>query len=363
MTSRRILPALVMASFVLVPNAVSLEPAHAGEITMRYASPTGTDLAECTIGDPCSITRAINQASSGSHVFIEPGTYGSPQPLKHELYNPDPLTVQASDPANPPRIVSHSDEAAILLYGSTVSHLVLISSASTTGLFLEGGSGDHIAVFASKGGYGACSIYNARLTDSLCAETHRGDPAIGMSEGGSGTDASILRGVTAIASGKHGIGLNSAESGLTTSISVTNSIIRGDQTDIRLFASGGSMAGTFRHTAFRPHATDVTGGATIKANKSNVARAPKFVDPNGGNFQEKRSSPTVNAGAKDPAGDTDLAGNPRTLGSAPDIGAFELAPAPAIHKLKVVNVHGKTAKLTALVSSEGLRTHARIVAT
>lgn len=56
---------------------------------------------------------------------------------------------------------------------------------------------------------------------------------------------------------------------------------------------------------------------------------PTFVNAAARDFHEADGSPTIDAGVADPSlGSLDLDGNPRTLGSAPDIGAFERSNPP-----------------------------------
>ena len=64
------------------------------------------------------------------------------------------------------------------------------------------------------------------------------------------------------------------------------------------------------------------------AGTGNISVAPLFVDAGAGDYRQAPGSPTVDAGTTDPdLGTTDLDGDARTLGSAPDIGADELVPA------------------------------------
>jgi len=61
-----------------------------------------------------------------------------------------------------------------------------------------------------------------------------------------------------------------------------------------------------------------------------VSGGPGFVDPSGGNYRLAAGSPLIDAG--DPAGlaagesSTDLDGNPRIVGAAHDVGAYEFQP-------------------------------------
>ena len=69
----------------------------------------------------------------------------------------------------------------------------------------------------------------------------------------------------------------------------------------------------------------------------NIQQDPQFVDPENGDFHLKPSSPCIDAGTADPPElpDSDFEGDPRIVGSAPDIGADEyyigqLVPIPDI---------------------------------
>jgi hypothetical protein len=63
----------------------------------------------------------------------------------------------------------------------------------------------------------------------------------------------------------------------------------------------------------------------------NIGADPKFVNPAGGDYRLQSSSPCLNTGTASVPGlpATDLDGGPRILGSAPDMGAYELWTASA----------------------------------
>ena len=81
---------------------------------------------------------------------------------------------------------------------------------------------------------------------------------------------------------------------------------------------------------------DVTGvGRATGSQRSPTSAAtrpppPVFVDAANGDYREAAGSPTIDAGIADQLGPLDLAGNTRVLGSAPDIGAYEFVPPPAV---------------------------------
>ena len=72
------------------------------------------------------------------------------------------------------------------------------------------------------------------------------------------------------------------------------------------------------------------GEAKVIDGGGNQTAPPVFVNAENGDFREAAGSPTIDAGIADQLGPLDLAGNPRILGAAPDIGAYEFVPPPAV---------------------------------
>ena len=66
----------------------------------------------------------------------------------------------------------------------------------------------------------------------------------------------------------------------------------------------------------------------FKDGGGNRNAAPLFVDPTHGDYREAEGSPTIDGGAPQEVGSLDLAGGPRIIGGAPDMGAFEFVPGP-----------------------------------
>ncbi len=65
------------------------------------------------------------------------------------------------------------------------------------------------------------------------------------------------------------------------------------------------------------------GDAKVIDGGGNQSAPPLFVDAENRNYHEAAGSPTIDAGIAGELGPLDLDGNPRVLGPAPDIGAFE----------------------------------------
>ena len=98
------------------------------------------------------------------------------------------------------------------------------------------------------------------------------------------------------------------------------------------------------------------GEATVTDAGGNQTAAPAFVNAAAGDYREAAASPTIDAGVADQLGATDLAGNPRTLGGAPDIGAYEFVPPvvrPAqIESLSIAPKAFRTANIGGAISSK-----------
>jgi hypothetical protein len=120
-------------------------------------------------------------------------------------------------------------------------------------------------------------------------------------------------------------------------VNVTNSILSGGSDgDIDLAAGPSeSMIIKLSHCDFATE-IDHTGGLDSFTATGTVKARPQYADPGVFRFEEAPRSPTINAGAPDPDNDrTDLDGSPRTIGKAPDIGAYEITQRPTVHAVLV----------------------------
>lgn len=155
--------------------------------------------------------------------------------------------------------------------------------------------------------------FDATITDSLVHTAGDGQPALSVVQG-----TVNLRNVTAVASPGSSYGIRTA--GFNATLIARNTIARGSAGDVSV--QPGDTA-TLSHSNFRstgPGITDAGGNQTGD---------PLFRDiPS--DFRLQPDSPAIDAGTDDPLnGPTDLEGNPRRLGAATDIGAYETARPPA----------------------------------
>ncbi len=155
----------------------------------------------------------------------------------------------------------------------------------------------------------------------------------------------------AVGTGSSGVvaGYESVAAGAFT-LELENSIARGARICVPLGSNGGPGNIAVTHSNFET-VVPVNGGQVIDGG-GNQSAAPLFVDAEGGDYREASGSPTIDAGIAGQLGPLDLTGNSRTLGSAPDIGAYEFVPAPqppvaaagALESLKLSKARFRAAK-------------------
>ena len=233
-----------------------------------------------------------------------------------------------------PRIVFSTGQM-IATPGASLTRLALSRSSGiplVLGLF--GATGSRLLLESGTGL--PVEMRESLLRDSLVRQTGENLPAI------QATNDNILRNVTAIATGAGSTGISTFGSDrfmpppdcdFTGTLNMQNTIARGVEWDL---ASTG--------TAKCPAPIDV-GHSSYRAGKVRLSGAGASVNDLGGNqtsvepllaaagFRQLPGSPTIDAGVITPEnGPTDFDGEPRTQGSAPDIGADEtlLPPLPPI---------------------------------
>ncbi len=156
--------------------------------------------------------------------------------------------------------------------------------------------------------------------------------------------APVLRNVTAIAPGdqSYGLRLLAQNSNPPAGAVVRNGVFRGgsadvsidpDQAEIPLPPSACPTPPCFSPPRYATpltltHSNFVTSEGTLAPGSgSNQSGDPMFANLAGGDLHPRAGSPLIDAGTADPAnGPTDLDGRSRTLGPAPDIGAYEFPP-------------------------------------
>lgn len=306
------------------------------QAAQRYAAPGASPAASCAQAAPCSLATAVNEASPGDEVIVESGVYATTVPLI-----PPESTFVHGDFAGPvPKVTAAlSNTVFVAPPNSTLSYVEVEDTASSaTGIFCVTGAKVErvVARVAGNQPVGLSAVNNCAVRDSLTVASGPQATAL-LAYGYEPAPTGTARNVTAIASGAEAVAVKAqhgpTERG-TSTFDVRNSILDGAKTDLLATESGfNGETGTYEWVAdivvSNSNFDRATPGAvaTIADAGGNQAVAPLFVDAAGGDYREALGSPTIDAGASDPSiGTLDLAGNPRTLGAAPDIGAYELAP-------------------------------------
>jgi hypothetical protein len=302
--SRKLAP-FVAALLVLVASPTA-------QAAQRYAAPGGSTTSQCPAADPCTVERAVNGAAAGDEVIAVSGVYTITAPL-----NPRGALDLHGDPdAVWPRIIASAKVSGTLLTfkGGTLTHISLEGvNPDRPALDLQAGVADGIRVLSSDGNGATVSLTDdgTILRNSIVRSL---DPKLGANalDVKNGHGSAMLRNVTVIAGAGSGTGIRCEAKDGTASI--VNAIVRGNAADID--ADSGCTAA---YSNFRPaFSTGLVPGT------GNQSGEPLFAD---GAYRPAAGSPTIDAGALDAfSSSPDPDGRPRSLGTAPDIGAYEYLP-------------------------------------
>jgi hypothetical protein len=330
-----------IASFIFL----ALAPAALGA---RYAAPKGEG-SECTQEKPCALREAVSGAKAGDEVIVTSGTYEVTPPA---ISAPPATNVQIhGDQSGPmPKISAGFGGPVFTLTqaGDSLSYLEIENNAN---------GGEAVVCFGSRlerlkariVGMGATGVFMASdctVRNSLFRVEGGASHGLLGAEGTSGNTAASARNVTVIASGSNSTGAVSeynegAEGSFT--LELVNSILQGTEQDLEaITGSKGPGNISVTHSNFDT-SKPVGEKAKVIDGGGNQTAPPLFVDAENRDYREAAGSPTIDAGIAGELGPLDLAGNPRTLGAAPDIGAYEAlslpkAPLPVIPELQSLNV-------------------------
>lgn len=329
-----------------IAAALCLAAPLAASAATRYASPTGTGASPCLQTAPCSIETALSNAGpegleNGDTVLLAPGTY---EPAA-ELDVPRIGVTVAGEPGQPAPLIDAVGVRGLWLPNvGTVRdlHIRTASSSTSFGLLLTRPGSVVERVESSGKASAGCGFTGTAVRDTVCSAI----PSPGAGEGValfvSGptveTYETTLTNVTAIG-GYTGIGAAANENS-TVLVNATNTIASGGLTDIvaNSLATTAPVLINLSHSNFEQIETEGTEShVTSPSAAGNQTAAPLFVDEAGGNYREQATSPTRLAGdlAAVLAGETDLAGNPRTTNCdgtiGVDIGAYQYeCPTPPL---------------------------------
>jgi hypothetical protein len=339
------------------------------QAAQRFAAPTEQGTGDCSNeANACELPEAFNKATTGDEVILSgnDGTYGTPRaPITSTLRARSrvyALDVHGAAGQPRPMIYSSAEEAMQLLgtlngQGFAVSDIDIEHLARGSGLEITG-TADHVLVHSTASGDAVCSITGSAesassLTDSACIGDGTSDYALfEQNEGHSGTATITLRNDTFEAPASDSYGISASANGMNANLFATNVIAHGGFRDIDTFQeNAGGVSFALDHCNYATAQAEAGSSITAAGTSTDQTAPPVFLDAAGDDFREAPSSPTIDAGADDPVpGDTDLDGNPRTIGAATDIGAFEASEAPGVSVGAITALTMSTATVNAAVN-------------
>lgn len=258
--------------------------------------------------------------------MVLPGSY----PVTVSLQSTLGISVQGVVGMARPVITSSATNALRLVGGgSRVAQLTLVHT----------GAGRALDVFSSETvervdvrseGSAACFIGpNNRVRDSLCVTTDSDGAAVATDANSLGVHTLRLRNVTAIATGPSGKGINAALGQDGDLVVDLRNVIASGST-VRDPQDASSVTVVAAYSNYDTVGGSGAGTMTAPGTSTNQTAPPVFADTTG--YHQAAASPTVDKGAGDGhTGTTDLDGDNRQVGPAPDIGVDEyVAPQPDV---------------------------------
>jgi hypothetical protein len=308
--------------------------ASTAEGDQRYADSESTGPEPCVESAPCSLKQAVDNAKSNDEVIVRSGVYIlastdiEVSPEKTGVY------IHGDFSAPRPTIVGSYPGSLVGMFGpeGRLAYLdITNNSNSQTVTCYPGVTIERVRVAVK--GTGARAVDQADsclIRDSVVRAEGESSVAISAFGGFASSSAGAVRNVTAIAIGPKTVALKARGSlvpaGTYTS-NVRNSILSGDLYDIQSVAGGaGASNVTVAYSNFDVARQEPT--TLLAEGSGNQSSPPQFLNAGAGDYREAAGSPTIDSGADEKLGSSDFDGNPRFLGSAPDIGAFEFVPPP-----------------------------------
>jgi hypothetical protein len=306
--------------------------AAGAQAAQRYAAP-GAAGVDCTVQEPCSFPDAVNGASANDEVIVMAGEYTISGAPLNVVYGGLQIHGDLAGPM--PRVVAElGGWPAINMSaeGSSLSYIEVVNT-ETEAVGVRCMSASRVegvrALGVGEGAAGLVQLGNCLVRDSLLRGEGTNSLGIESLAVNSGEPASTVRNVTAIAAGPNSVGIQSrytGPSGGHHTLVLSNSIGGGGQFDLRAEDSANGP-GVIAVSNSNFDSFSALGAASVSGAANQLA-PPVFVDAAAADYREAAGSPTIDAGSTEGIGALDLAGNPRSLGAAPDIGAFEFVPLP-----------------------------------
>ncbi len=334
------------AIFATASSLLVVWPAAAAT---RYASPTGGTEEPCASASPCTLAWAVQNAKEGDEVIVLPGPAYS---IGKRIEGSVALNVHGPVTGPLPELDYASTEmpSGPVLYlptGSSISRLHIVGTHAGDELVFVPYSGvaDDLLIEAKASKQTLAQLPGASvLRDSVLESGPSAEELVGVANPTiDPSTAGFLRNVTVELPGSGSVAVQAAgvcfpeipeprcDAIFSSSpeIDVANSILRGAALDFnatRVQLGSQTYLGHIKishsnYRAGRLHEDVAKEITDLGGNQTGVE--PSLTS----DYHEMAPSATIDAGLSDAqVGTVDLDGNPRTLGSALDIGAFEFVP-------------------------------------
>jgi hypothetical protein len=300
----------------------------------RYAGPESSGPEPCVESAPCSLKQAVDNAKSNDEVIVGPGIYILSSTSIEVAPEKTGVYIHGDFSATRPTVVGSFPGSLVGMFGpeGRLAYLDITNNANSQtvtcypGVILE-----RLRVaLKGTGGKAVNQGDTCLIRDSIVRAEGESSVAISAFGAFASSSAGAIRNVTAIATGPKTVALQARGSLIpfgTYTSNVRNSILSGDLYDIQSVVGGpGASSITVANSNFDVARQEP--GTLLAEGSGNQSAPPQFVNAATGDFREAPGSPTIDAGADEKLGPSDFDGNPRFLGSAPDIGAFEFVPPP-----------------------------------
>ncbi len=315
--------------------AFALWAAPGASAATLFADPAGSASGTCEPPDPpCTLQRAVEvEAGNGDEVVLNPGTYVEGA---NEVTINVAIDLHGAANQTRPTITSTAAGPAVDVdaAGTVVRDLRIEHSMGTNGVALDiQAPATAERVVATSSAHVAClPALDAVIRDSVCTSTAPTGGAAVRFFSSTATSTATLINVSAVATAGNtsAIDLQDGDAAQLT-LNAINVIASGSGTaaDVSAAATTGTVTINLDHsnydTEFEPGPGTTVTDPGFGANQ---VAPPQLSGPGVGDFHQLASSPTIDAGTAGAGlGSADIDGDPRSLGSAPDIGADEFVPA------------------------------------
>jgi hypothetical protein len=317
---------------VAVTAGLATSPAALAADRDFYVTPTAGLNFDCTKGNPCSLAAAASQGLETDRILMAPGSYSLG-------FN---LTLYASlmpEVAGTRPTISSTGGVYMSVVGANAVVRDFRFETSNLGstiyaLNIQSGSArvERVEVIASgESSPFAAGVNNGgTIVDSVLAASATTGGATAIATGTTGAN---LRNVTAVATGPNSYGHFTTPSYMASGdvqvVDIENSIVRGEQNSFYFYADATHPITVNLDHVNHTGVNSVGDPAVLNETGPPQTASPLFVGS--GDFHQLAISVTRDAGAAVVGlSATDLDGQPRNQGSAPDIGADEFNIPPPV---------------------------------